>query len=79
MVGNYLTLHQNLNFGIKEVVNRYKFVKKNNLNLSETNKEDNILTDRNKEDTKVHKQKLKNAMSLLKVKKVDGSIDDITF
>ena len=53
--------------------------KVNNLNLSETNKEDNILTDRNKEDTKVHKQKLKNAMSLLKVKKVDGSIDDIPF
>ena len=46
---------------------------------SETNKEDNILTDRNEEDTKVHKQKLKNAMSLLKVKKVDGSIDDIPF
>ena len=53
--------------------------KVNNLNLSETNKEDNILTDRNKEDTKVHKQKLKNAMSLLKVKKVDGSIDDMPF
>ena len=53
--------------------------KVNNLNLSETNKEDNILTDRNEEDTKVHKQKLKNAMSLLKVKKVDGSIDDIPF
>ena len=51
----------------------------NNLNLSETNKEDNILTDRNEEQTKVHKQKLKNAMSLLKVKKVDGSIDDIPF
>ena len=53
--------------------------KVNNLNLSETNKEDNILTDRNEEQTKVHKQKLKNAMSLLKVKKVDGSIDDIPF
>ena len=53
--------------------------KVNNLNLSETNKEDNILTDRNEEKTKVHKQKLKNAMSLLKVKKVDGSIDDIPF
>ena len=42
-------------------------------------KKDNILTDRNEEETKVHKQKLKNAMSLLKVKKVDGSIDDIPF